>query len=137
MDRLREIGVQLEILQKEQREIRNKLQDEDVKRFKEEFEKIRGRVYWEHLSGFNQNHTIQVMKVISCEQWYSFGSCNVLKIQIHYNGEKFTSFSITKDTKRVDGLNTKHCPEITEDKFEEFKQMAIAGIMDSFKTITE
>jgi len=117
----KEIKTILEPLEKRERELKNILNEEYIKERQEEFKLIDGKLYYgdkDTHSGFKSH--IFLIKILNCNDWSLYNSCQILKFEISYLDGKIYSFRIYKEMSRVDIIKT-HYIELTDELFEKVK----------------
>lgn len=120
-----------------ERELRKELEDESIALQKELFKNtMEGKLFYSESTSLPYSGLkcqITLLKPIACYDFSMYNSCDVLSLKIGFgNDEKVFSFSITKDTQRVDGFGT-HYQLLTQEVFDKIKTLADAEIFLAFK----
>ncbi len=142
MAELEDIQQQIEVLRRREREIVNEREKIFLSQQEEAWKLVKDKIFCSIGSSGNQRH-ITIMKTLSCTNFNSYNSCNVLKMTFRYDGDKFESFSCKKDTYRVDSLMLKdnykkgnqYANEITAEEVVAYQKQAVEEIIKAFNLI--
>lgn len=109
-------------------------QQYDEVRQKEYNDTIAGRFFFGDDSTWSgYKNTIFLIKPISCTDWATYNSCNVLSIEIRLNekSKQLNAIIIKETTQRVDMFKT-HYKELTPEMFEQITGLVNKELRDAF-----
>jgi hypothetical protein len=136
-DELDDITRQINELQIRKTVIQNEIDKVVIDKRKEEFETIRGKIFWFRTNGFNTRNHLEIIKVVDCYEWFKYNSCEVIKFNVTYDGDIIKSITHGKDSSRVDHLVDAHITGfnvMTEDKLVEIINSVNDGILNLLNT---
>ncbi len=138
LDKVRqEIKIVLEPLEKREKELEAICEQEFIEKQKEIFKNIEGKLYYgdkNTWSGFKD--VIFLVKVLNCDNWSEYNSCNILQFEIRFEKEIFSSLFIRRTIQRVDTFKT-HFKELTPELFENIKQLSNKSLDNALSNFTK
>lgn len=126
-----EMQTLLSPFEKQERELRNKLEQEEIGEQQRVFKLIEGKLFYGDKNTWNgYSDCLILIKPIDCSDWSPYNSCNVVEFKIRLEKGKFSSLSISETQSRVDLFKT-HYKELTAELFEQVKEFANNGLEQS------